>query len=91
VSSPRPKRLKSFDYLGCHRYFVTCCVAGRRRLFVSDSLVNVLRSQILQSASLKDFAILAYTFMPDHLHMRAGIVERALDYPYSSSVETDLD
>jgi len=53
--------------------------------------VNVLRSQILQSASLKDFAILAYTFMPDHLHMRAGIVERALDYPYSSSVETDLD
>ena len=32
----RPPRLKGFDYLGPHRYFVTCCALGRHAAFVKD-------------------------------------------------------
>ncbi|MGE5834405.1 MAG: REP-associated tyrosine transposase [Acidobacteriota bacterium] len=65
----RPPRLPTFDYRGAHRYFVTCCAAERRRVFVEGDFVQVLVQQILHAASEHGFAVLAYVFMPNHLHL----------------------
>ena len=65
----RPERLKTFDYLGCHRYFLTFCVKGREQIFRTPIRVNLVRTQILRTAERYGFALLAYTFMPDHLHL----------------------
>ncbi len=65
----RPPRLQSFDYTGGYRYFVTCCTFSRRALFTNEPVVHALIWQILQSSERYQFAVLAYVFMPDHLHM----------------------
>ena len=65
----RPPRLAGFDYLGGYRYFVTCCTLRREAIFVERALVEAVRSQILRSAELYGFVVLAYVFMPDHIHL----------------------
>jgi putative transposase len=66
---PKRPRLATFDYLGRYRYFLTFCTAGRHDAFVSDEPVRLVRSEILIASSTCDFAIPAYVFMPDHLHL----------------------
>ena len=65
-------RLSTFDYIGSYRYSLTICTYKRRTLFTSP--VNVERAllQISRSAERQRFEILAYCFMPDHLHMLVG-------------------
>jgi putative transposase len=47
-------------------------------VFVHAPLVTHLASEILRTASRHHFAVLAYTFMPDHLHILVeGTVEDA--------------
>ena len=58
----------NFDYLGYHRYFVTCCTARRRVVFTSAEAVEPVRTQFLRAAADHRFAVLAYIFMPDHMH-----------------------
>jgi len=65
----RPPRLPTFDYRGAYRYFVTCCAVERRRVFVEDQVVRSLVQQILHAGAKHRFAVLAYVFMPDHLHL----------------------
>jgi putative transposase len=65
----RPPRLSTFDYRGAYRYFVTCCTSGRRRVFIEGDVVQLLVQQILHAGSMHRFAVLAYVFMPDHLHL----------------------
>jgi putative transposase len=64
-----PSRLKGFDYLGRHRYSLTLCTARRRPLFVSGPVVTRVLSQILRASVEHDVAVLAYCFMPDHVHL----------------------
>lgn len=64
-----PRRLRTFDYLGTYRYFVTCCANRRQPLFVDADIVHDLVLQIRHSCAERRFALLAYVFMPDHLHM----------------------
>jgi|SRR5215831_13293312 len=64
-----PGHLKSFDYLGLYRYFLTFCVNNRRTVFANESVVRLVMQQILRAATENQFAILAYCFMPDHLHL----------------------
>ena len=66
---PKRTRLKSFDYLGLHRYFLTFCTHDRQELFTSDEVVNAALRQILRAARQCDFAIHAYVFMRDHVHL----------------------
>src|SRR4051812_2080022 len=66
-----PGHLKSFDYLGLNRYFLTFCTLNRRRSFTTTDCVDVVLQQILRAAGNHAFAILAYCFMPDHLHLLA--------------------
>lgn len=65
----RPGRIKGFSYQGFHRYFITCCTANRTEPFVDRSVVDSVRSHFVQHARSHGFAILAYCFMPDHLHI----------------------
>jgi putative transposase len=68
----------AFSYLGRHRYSLTFGTAHRRRVFVEQAPVDVVRAQILRAAEQRLFAILAYCFMPDHLHLLVeGLLEES--------------
>ncbi len=56
-------------YIGLQRYFLTFCTAHRRRWFVQADIVQLVSEHILQSAQLFDIAVIAYCFMPDHVHL----------------------
>ena len=64
-----PTRLRSFSYLGHQRYFVTTCTYQRQSVFRDAAIVTMVGGEILQSGKLALFEILAYCFMPDHLHL----------------------
>ncbi len=65
----KPDHLKHFDYIGLHRYFLTFCTYRRHLLFVTRERVDVALAQILRAAADEHFALIAYCFMPDHLHL----------------------
>ena len=77
----RPSRLAAFSYLGRHRYFLTTCTSGREPVFTDARLVEAVRWQILNSADVHRFAVLAYCFMPDHLHLLVEGLEESSDLP----------
>ena len=64
----RPPRLKSFDYLGCYRYFVTCCALDRHHAFVDSEPVARVRAQMLRTGEEYSFEEIAAVCMPDHIH-----------------------
>jgi putative transposase len=64
-----PQHLKAFSYLGFYRYSLRFCTDNRRELFTSQSAVDFVRSHILRIAADERFAVIAYCFMPDHLHL----------------------
>ena len=66
-----PQALRGFDYRGEHRYFLTFCTCWRRPLFTAPERVDLARTQILRAAADEQFALIAYCFMPDHLHLLA--------------------
>ena len=69
MRTERPERLKAFDYLGLHRYFLTFCTFRRRHHFATKSRVDLVSTQILRAATGERFAIIADCFMPDHVHL----------------------
>lgn len=64
----KPEHLQGFDYLGLRQYFLTLCTDSRRRSFVTDDAVALVRTQIARAAAEEDIALLAYCYMPDHVH-----------------------
>ena len=75
----RPARLKGFDYLGPHRYFLTFCTSGRQRLFVESAIVECVLTQFRRAAGQHAIALIAYCFMPDHVHLLVGGLEEDSD------------
>ena len=67
--SARPARLQAFDYLGFYRYFLTFCTVDRRPVFVDAGTVREVIEQIRRTCAEEQFAVLAYCFMPDHVHL----------------------
>jgi len=65
----RVPRLASFNYTGCYRYFLTICAAGRARLFVTDEAVSLVLLELSRTSADEHFAVTAYCFMPDHVHV----------------------
>ena len=65
----RPRRFAGFSYRGRYRYLLTLCTANRARLFTETELVRAALARIQQTALETGFSILAYCFMPDHLHL----------------------
>jgi putative transposase len=79
VYPKHPQRLKTFDYLGPHRYFLTFCTFDRHPAFVRSERVDLARSHFLRAAADEAFALVAYCFMPDHVHLLAEGLEAASD------------
>jgi putative transposase len=68
----RPERLRGFSYLGFHRYSLTFCTQNRAPVFTTNDYVDLARTQILRAAANEAFDVIAYCFMPDHLHLVAA-------------------
>src|SRR5436305_10575824 len=74
----QPGHLKSFDYRGFHRYSLTFCTDLRRRVFTDADSVALVKAQILRAATENAFALIAYCFMPDHVHLLVeGLQDRS--------------
>ncbi len=65
----RPARLKHLSYTGVQRYSLTFCTDWKRKWFENAEAVQLVLSQFLRVAANEGFAILAYCFMPDHVHL----------------------
>lgn len=65
----RPRRLDHHTYSGPEQYFLTICTFKRFRLFIDGALVGDVHDRLLRTAVDNEFAILAYCYMPDHLHL----------------------
>ncbi len=65
----RPPRIAGFSYVGFCRYSLTFATFQRVHLFLSREIVDAAIVQILRTADEDTFAVLAYCFMPDHLHL----------------------
>jgi REP element-mobilizing transposase RayT len=68
----RRTRIPTFDYIGQYRYLLTFCTRHRRKLFTDEETVTLARDQILRAATIYEFALPAYVFMPDHTHLPVG-------------------
>jgi putative transposase len=66
---PRRPRLKDSDYRGTHVYFLTILTHDRSPHFKEAEAVDHLVGNLLQIARSEKFGVLAYCFMPDHLHL----------------------
>ncbi len=65
----RPRRLDAFSYVGRHRYHFRLGTWDRVPHFASGRIVDEVREQFLVCFTRPDVAILAYCFMPDHVHV----------------------
>jgi putative transposase len=61
--------LVDFDYRGKHCYHVTWCCDARKVAFTDVDAVELVRAQILRASEPSGMNILAYCYMPDHLHL----------------------
>jgi putative transposase len=62
-------RLNPALYVGLQRYFLTFCTSDRREWFTERDGVDLVHDQILRCAADFDVAVIAYCYMPDHLHL----------------------
>jgi putative transposase len=69
VAHPYPPDLSSFAYVGKHLYFLTFTTERRQELLVRDEIVAMVLAQILRAANKHAMRMIAYCFMPDHVHM----------------------
>jgi len=65
----KPEHLKAFSYLGLHRYSLTFCTHERSPVFITTPAVDLVLTQISRAAAENAFVVIAYCFMPDHLHL----------------------
>lgn len=73
-SARYPKRPRLEDrtwYRGCRGYFVTVASYDRQRYFVHSNIVASLVRYLREASGTNYFNIVAYCFMPDHLHIVA--------------------
>src|SRR5262249_33575324 len=64
-----PGHLRTFDYLGLHRYFLTFCCHEKCAAFREVSAVELVLTQLRRAADLEAFGVVVYCFMPDHVHL----------------------
>jgi REP element-mobilizing transposase RayT len=64
-----PVHCPTFSYVGTHRYLLTFVTFDRNRIFSNAAAAALALSQIRRAASEKQFDIVVYCAMPDHLHL----------------------
>jgi len=62
-------RLGSRDYIGLRWFFITICCSDHQPHFVSTSLCENSIELLRREGSTASFQVVAYCFMPDHLHL----------------------
>jgi putative transposase len=67
--SQYPEHQRTIDYRGPHRYFLTFCTHERRPHFADGLTVDLTRTQFLRAATEERCSVIAYCFMPDHVHL----------------------
>jgi putative transposase len=72
MSHPYPPRWVTFPYVGRSHYFLTFVTNARSQVFITADVVHLVWQQILRAATEKRFAVIAYCFMTDHLHLIIG-------------------
>ena len=75
----RPPRLADFDYIGIHRYFLTICTDNKLLAFADLDAGRAMTTSFLQYAGAESFAVIAYSLMPDHLHVLVKGQDAAAD------------
>ncbi|MBN2380989.1 transposase [candidate division WOR-3 bacterium] len=65
---PTP-RLQCFDYKGQYAYSITICTHNNTPIFTGDEIVKVVLESLYSVCSKAQFHVLAYCFMPNHLHL----------------------
>src|SRR5262249_28453973 len=65
----RPPRLRGFEYVGLHQYFLTICTRGRAPCFEDQHAAAWITEQITQCFDPMQFAVIAFCVMPDHVHL----------------------
>jgi putative transposase len=74
----RPQRLADASYVGVGVYFLTFCTKNREPHFTTRAAVDPVLAQFLRTADDEGFAIRAYCFMPDHVHLLIeGLTEQS--------------
>ncbi|TKJ40894.1 transposase [candidate division TA06 bacterium B3_TA06] len=68
---PAP-RLQCLDYKGQYAYSITICIHNKSPIFKDEKVVNDILETLHSVCSQAKFSILAYCFMPDHLHLLLG-------------------
>ncbi len=63
------RRLKDFDYSAERTYFVTLCVAERRKAFTDAAVCESVRHVIFSYREQGWYWLNCYCLMPDHLHL----------------------
>jgi len=63
-----PEPLRDFDYVGLYYYSLTWCCEDRQSHFSQSDRVDLVRQQFLRACGETEFEIVAYCFMPDHVH-----------------------
>ncbi|MDE3136348.1 MAG: transposase [Acidobacteriota bacterium] len=64
-------RLASGSYIGQRHYFVTICCEERRPVFADEQPVLRCLTRLNETSVASRFAVHAFCFMPDHLHLLA--------------------
>jgi REP element-mobilizing transposase RayT len=64
----RPPRLPADCYTGFQRVFLTMCSDQRRIVFGDPLNATAARDELLRTADACAVEVIAYCFMPDHLH-----------------------
>ncbi len=72
-------RLARSSYVGRHWYFLTACTAARVARFQDISFVDQTLKVLKVRADAKKFALQAYCFMPDHLHLLVSGIKETSD------------
>lgn len=70
-------RLKDFPYAGAYAYKLTFVTRQRARAFTDPTVVDLCLCDFEKSALRCGFEVLAYCFMPDHLHLLVSGPENA--------------
>jgi len=69
IEHRKPSRLKDFSYQGYYRYFITIRSHNLKPHFICDKVVTMVVEILKNVAGQESFAVWAYCFMPDHLHL----------------------
>jgi REP-associated tyrosine transposase len=66
---PKRPRLNPALYVGIQRYLLTFCTDRRLAFFTTPAVVETVKQQILEAATQFRVAVIAFCFMPDHVHL----------------------